>query len=121
MQDGQGGRRSADDSSRRRDVPGHDDCGAAMRRASTYDHRSLRQAPPNDTDVKPEDLDKLLRAYQSGPAEKQKGIIEFVERHGFSPSQVYKLAFKNGFTKLGEKEGTSILPAEAERILREAA
>ena len=121
MQDGQGGRRSADDSSGQRDVPRHDDCGAAMRRASTYDHRSLRQGPPNDTDVKPQDLDKLLRAYQSGPAEKQRGISEFVERYGFSPSQVYKLAFKNGFTKLGENEGASILPAEAERILREAA
>lgn len=99
----------------------HDDDGAAARRAGTHDHPFSRQAPPNDADVKPEDLDKLLRAYQSGPPEKQKGISEFVERHGFTPSQVYKLAFKNGFTKLGEEDRTPALPAEAEKILREAA
>ena len=78
MQDRQGGRRSGEAPWLPGDVPRHDDDGAAARRAGTHDHPFSRQAPPNDADVKPEDLDKLLRAYQSGPPEKQKGISAFV-------------------------------------------
>lgn len=120
MQDRQGGKRSAEDPWLRGDVPGHDDGGAAARLEGRRDRSSSRLVPPNDG-VKPEDLDKLRRAYRSGPAEKREGIMEFVERYGFSPSRVYKLAFKNGFTKPSEENGAPVLPAEAEKILREAA
>lgn len=121
MEDRQGGRRSAADSSLQRDVSGHGGNGAAARPGGASDGLPSRRVLRSNGDVKSEDLDRLLRAYRSGAAEKQNGIREFVERHGFTPSQVYRLAFKNGFTKLGEEDDAPAFPAEAEKVLREAA
>jgi len=120
MQDRQGGGRSVDDSSFRLDMVSHHGEGAAARLVVTGDQLFPKQVSPNGTGLTPENLDELLRAYESDPAARHNGIREFVERYGLTPSRVYKLAFRNGFTKRRGEGGTPILPAEAEKILRDA-
>lgn len=120
MQDRQGGGRSVDDSSFRRDVLAHHGDGTPARPVGTGDQRFPKQISPNGTGLASENLDELLRACQSDPAARHKGIREFVERYGLTPSQVYKLAFRNGFTKRRGEGGTPVLPPEVEKILREA-
>jgi len=120
MQDRQGGGRSVDDSSFRLDMVSHHGEGAAARLVVTGDQLFPKQVSPNGTGLTPENLDELLRAYESDPAARHNGIREFVERYGLTPSQVYKLAFRNGFTKRRGEDGTRVLPAEVEKILRDA-
>ena len=81
----------------------------------------LSQKSPRGASIKPEDLEKLRRAYQSGAAEKQKGISEFAALYGLKRYQVYWIAFKNGFTGLGRGNSKLHLPSEAEKILQQAA
>jgi hypothetical protein len=75
-------------------------------------------APAN---IKPEDLGKLRKAYERGGEEKQKGICEFAALYGLKRYQVYWIAFKNGFTRLGHRNSRLGLPSEAEKVLRQAA
>jgi hypothetical protein len=70
--------------------------------------------------MKPDDIERLRRAYEAGPGEKEKGISDLAERYGLTRSQVRQLAFKNGFTKLGQKNRKPEVPAEIEAILRQA-
>jgi hypothetical protein len=70
--------------------------------------------------MKPDDTERLRRAYEAGPGEKEKGISDLVERYGLTRSQVRQLAFKNGFTKLATKNGKLEVPPEVEEILQQA-
>jgi hypothetical protein len=70
--------------------------------------------------MKPDDIERLRRAYETGPGEKEKGISDLAERYGLTGGQVRQLAFKNGFTKLGEKNGKLEVPPEVEEILQQA-
>ena len=70
--------------------------------------------------MKPDDIERLRRAYEGGPGEKEKGISDLVERYGLTRGQVRWLAFKNGFTKLATKNGKLEVPPEVEEILQQA-
>ena len=82
--------------------------------------RAARKNTVEGASMKPDDIEKLRRAYEAGPGEKEKGISDLAERYGLTRSQVRQLAFKNGFTKLGGKKGKLLVPPEVEEILQQA-
>src|SRR6266700_3019536 len=68
--------------------------GAGLKMVNTS-----RKTALNGASVRPNDLERLRRAYEAGGIEKQKEIGNLVEQYGLTRPQIHKLAFKKGLNK----------------------